>query len=95
MTVKIPRANGESNDVDVIHVAHVQQNGLPTIQRVCELKVKLEAQILSARAVGAIAPDALDFLSMVNEWLMIHTDRRYFDAFNSVTQVKAREETTT
>ena len=74
----------EFTEAETIHMKFIQKNGLPTVQRVAQMKQATEKKIMGANATGGEDRDALDLLSVLNEWLMIRTDKRLMEAFTKI-----------
>lgn len=74
----------EITDGEMVHMNYVRKHGIPVVPRVVELKRAIEKKILDAHAAGAEDTDALDMLSVLNEWIMVHTDARIMEAFTKI-----------
>lgn len=84
MSDQMQQKRVELSDAEAAHMRYIQKKGLPTIERVQQLKERAGKQILDAAAVGAENVEALDAFSVFNEWLMIRTDKRLMEAFTRV-----------
>lgn len=58
----------------MVHLNYVRKTGIPTLQRVVEIKQAVERRVLAAHAAGGEDKEALDSLTVINEWLMVHSD---------------------
>lgn len=70
----------ELTDGEAVHMRHVMKKGPPTIQRAWEMKAALEQRILANDQDA----EALDTLSIVQEWIMIRSDKRLMEAFSKI-----------
>lgn len=84
MSDQVQQKRVELTDAEAAHMRYIQKQGLPTVERVQQLKERAGKQILDASAIGAENVDALDAFSVFNEWLMIRTDKRLMEAFTRV-----------
>jgi hypothetical protein len=74
----------ELTDGEAVHMRHVMKHGTPTIQRAYELKQATERTILTANGAGVDDKDAMDLLSIIQEWIMIRSDKRMMDAVSKI-----------
>lgn len=80
----MPVNPNEITDAEIVHMNYVQRRGIPAVQRVVELKRKVEKRILDAHSIGGEDLDALDTMSVLNEWIMVHLDARLMQAFAKI-----------